>query len=130
MIGALLLLGLLLLGGCVTPRTQEAKFKDDYISYNESAFIYVNINNPGDTSFEGKVEIAAIISEGFFNCFESTNKNISTILPKKSYNEDIEIKSKNNSNCKGKDFNVYINLKDLNSEDVLGTTKLILHIRG
>ena len=125
------LIFLFLISGCTTPMVNEAKFKDEgYIAYDQSAIINFRLYNPAETSFNGRVEIQATATTGYFNCFESNiEKNLTTILPKKSLNGDIEIPSKKNVNCKNNDFDVFFVLKDANSNEVLAQNKLILKIK-
>ncbi len=118
------------LTGCTTPTIEEGKFQNDYVNYNENPVINFRIYNAGDTSFEGKIEIQAIESTGFFNCFSSSTKNISVILPKNNFNGDIQIISLNNTKCKGHDFDVYLTLKDTSSNTVLVQNKLPLRIKN
>ena len=122
---------LLLISGCTTPIINEVKLKDEgYVSYDQNAIINFNLYNPAETSFNGKVEIQATEATGYFNCFEGNiGKNLTTILPKKSLNGDIELPSKKNEKCKNYDLNIFFVLKDANSNEALSQTKLTLKIK-
>lgn len=132
MIFLVLLGSLMLVSGCKGPSISEAKFKSDYINYNEMAVIDFKVYNPSEISFDGAVDIRAPVGSdlGFFDCFESANKSIDTVLPKKSYNGELEINSKNNDKCKSQDFDVYFTLKDKKSNEVLDQNKLLLKIKS
>lgn len=125
----ILILGAFLITSGCTPSISEAKFKDDYINYNENAIINFRINNPSEISFDWEVDIRATKGSGFFNCFEAETIN-GTVLPKKSYNGDLELITYNNENCKDYDFDVYFTLKDGNSNKVLTQKKLLLRIKN
>lgn len=116
--------------GCTTPAIQDAKFVNEYVEYNENPKVNFQISNLADTSFDGKVVIQAVIASGFFDCYHTSQKNISTILPKKFYNGELDILSKNDDACKGKNFDVYFTLKDLKSDEILVQSKLTLKVKG
>lgn len=124
------LLFVLLLTGCTKPVIQDTQFANKYVEYNEMPVINFKINNPTTTTFTGKVAITAVTSSGYFDCYQSTQKDIDPILPGKYFNGEVQIATKNNINCKGKDFIIYVVIKDKLSDATLAQTKLEFSIKN